>query len=272
MHRTIALLIAVLTGCGFVRAPAAFGDEMKQTNNFVERQRIGASLQMAGDKVRIRSVAPNLPAEKAGLLPGDVVLTVDDKPFASASKLFDYIGTRRKDTKLSFAVQRDGKVQTFDIETVTVKLRPTLVKLNSLLLENRKVALAIVISDVKSTFDMKKEVAESWGAGIREEEQASLENFYLKNSGSHPGFSIVDRTRTQAMLDEFKMGESGLVSEKLRLKIGEMTGATHLLDATFSRFRKGKGHEDVQNVRLIDIRTGTVLAVDQMRVFSEKKK
>lgn len=271
MHRTIALLIAVLASCGFILAPSAFGEEKKQTNNFVERQRFGAGLQMTDGKVIIRTVAPNLPAEKAGLLPGDVVLTVDNKPFASASMLFDYIGRKKKDTKLSFSIQRDGKTHTIEIETVTVKMRPTLVKLYSLLLENQKVALAIVVSDVKSTYDMKKEVAESWAAGIRNGEQTSLENFYLKNSGSHPGFSIVDRTRTQALLDEFKMGQTGLVSEKVRLKIGEMTGATHLLDATFSRFKSGKGHEDVHNVRLIDIQSGTVLAVDQMRVFSEKK-
>jgi membrane-associated protease RseP (regulator of RpoE activity) len=272
MHRTTAILIALLVACGFILSPPAFGEEKKQTNNFVARQRIGAGLQLADGKVSIRTVAPNLPAEKAGLLPGDVVLMVDGKPFASASKLFDYIGSRKEDAKIAFEVQRDGQMLTLDIKTVSVKMRPTLAKLYSLLLENQKVALAIVISDVKNTFDMKKEVAESWAAGIRNGEQTSLENFYLKNSGGHPGFSIVDRTRTQAMLDEFKMGQTGLVSEKVRLKIGEMTGATHLLDATFSRFRKGKGHEDVHNIRLIDIQSGTVLAVDQMRIFTEKKK
>ena len=269
MQRAIALLLAaVLTVC-VILASAAFGEEKKQANNFVERQRIGAGLRMSGDKVIIQGVAPDLPAEKAGLQAGDVVLTVDGKPFTSAAKLLDYIGTRRKDVTLSIGVERDGKVRTFEVETV--KLRPTLVKLHSLLLDDRKVALAIVVSDVKSSFDMKKEVAESWAAGIRNEEQTSLENFYLRNCGSQPGFSIVDRIRTRALLDEFKMGESGLVSEKLRLKIGEMTGATHLLDVTFSRFRKGRGHEDVHSVRLIDIQSGTVLAVDQMHVFTEKR-
>ncbi|HEY6837230.1 MAG TPA: CsgG/HfaB family protein, partial [Geobacteraceae bacterium] len=122
----------------------------------------------------------------------------------------------------------------------------------------------------RNTFEMKPDVYTSWAEGIRNEEQTSMENFYLNNLGKNPNFSIVDRSRTRTILEEFKMSQSGLVSDTMRVKIGEMTGATHLLDVSFSRFNAGRGHNDVVNARLIDIASGRVLAVDQMKAMHKK--
>lgn len=58
----------------------------------------------------------------------------------------------------------------------------------------------------------------------------------------------------------------------MRLKIGEMTGATHLLDVTFARYKNAQGYNDALNARLIDISSGTVMAVDQMRTKHKLEK
>lgn len=82
----------------------------------------------------------------------------------------------------------------------------------------------------------------------------------------------MDRSRTKAILDEFRLSQTGLVSDTMRLKIGEMTGATHLLDVTFARYKNAQGYNDALNARLIDISSGTVMAVDQMRTKHKLEK
>jgi membrane-associated protease RseP (regulator of RpoE activity) len=269
MHKTIVAFLIIILSSACLLSPPVQGEEKKQTNNFVERQRIGMGLLLTNGKIVVRSIAPDLPAEKAGILTGDVVLAADGKTFANAAKMMDYVSSRKKGATIKFEVLRSDKKLIFGVEPVTAKMRPTFLKLNSLILDNQKVVLAIFVSDVKSTFDRKKEIYDSWAAGIRNEELTSMENFYLKYAGYSPNFSIVDRNRTQVLLDEFKLGQTGLISDTLRVKIGEMTGATHVLDVNFSQFKKTKGHDDVITARLIDITSGTVLAVDQMRISRE---
>jgi len=271
VYKAIAMLIMIGVIGGGLLCPAATSEEKQSSDNFIEMQRIGAGLQLADGRITVKSLLPNFPAEKSGVIVGDVVLTVDGKSFTSVANVVDYIGFRNKGTRIELKIQRNDKTLSFDMEPVSVRLRPTLVKLNAMLLDNQKVVLAVVVSDIKSTFDMKKDVYESWAAAVRNEEQTNMENFYLKQTGNNPNFKVVDRSRTQVLLDEFRLAQTGLVSDTLRLKIGEMTGATHLLDVNFSRFKNAKGYEDIHNARLIDIGSGTVLAVDQMR-FSHIKK
>jgi PDZ domain len=266
IYKTIAMLIMIGLIGGGLLCPAAPGEKKQSTDNFLDVQRVGAGLQLTDGRIIVRSLVPNFPAEKSGVMTGDVVLTVDSKSFTSVAMLIDYIGLSKKGTRIALKVQRNDKTLSFDIEPVTVRLRPSLVKLNSMLLDSQKIVLAVVISDIKNTFEMKKDLYESWAAAVRNEEQTNMENFYLKQLGNNPNFSIVDRSRTQVLLDEFRLTQTGLVSDTLRLKIGEMTGATHLLDVNFSRFKNAKGYDDLHNARLIDIRSGTVLAVDQMRI------
>jgi hypothetical protein len=203
---------------------------------------------------------------------GDVVLTVDGRSFTSVKEVIDHITSKKKGERVVFTVQRKGKMQTFEVAPVIIKVRPTLIKLQSLLLENKKVVLAVVVSDVKSTFDMKREVYDSWAEGIRHDEQTAMESFYLNNLGKNAHFSIVDRSRTKAILDEYRLNQTGLVSDTMRLKIGEMTGATHLLDVNFARYKNPQGYNDAINARLIDISSGTVMAVDQMRIKHKQEK
>jgi membrane-associated protease RseP (regulator of RpoE activity) len=271
MKKTISVLVVLLLAQGLFVTGRSHGEEKNQIDNFIEQQKAGLALQLVEKKIVVKALAPNYPGEKAGIMAGDVVLTVDGQSFPGVMDVVNYIGSRKKGEKVVIVVERNGEKHTFKIEPATIRIRPTLLKLQTQLFEGRKVALAVVVSDVKTTFDMKPEVYESWVQGIRNDVQSDMESFYLRNCGANKNFGIVDRSRTKAILEEFRLNQTGLVSDTMRVKIGEMTGATHLLDISFARFRAAAGYHDDVNVRLIDIGSGAVLAVDQMKFIQTRK-
>lgn len=66
--------------------------------------------------VLITSVSEESEAEKAGLLPGDVVIEVDGKETTSASQLRNQIGIRRIGDTVKIKVIREGKEKTFKVK------------------------------------------------------------------------------------------------------------------------------------------------------------
>jgi serine protease Do len=69
----------------------------------------------------VQQVVPGSPADKAGLQPGDVILSADGKTFASAQALHDYIGTKKPGDILRLNVWSQG-VKKF--VAVTLEERP----------------------------------------------------------------------------------------------------------------------------------------------------
>jgi serine protease Do len=85
------------------------------TTGHVERGRIGVSLQdlRPAEKGRnegavIAEVAPDSPAERAGLRRGDVVTMADDRPIRTAAQLRNKVGLSRIGQDVKLTVQRDG--------------------------------------------------------------------------------------------------------------------------------------------------------------------
>ncbi|MEJ2631391.1 MAG: Do family serine endopeptidase [Acidihalobacter sp.] len=63
----------------------------------------------------IASVVPNGPAIKAGLKPGDVVVTFNDKPVYDVGQLPPMIGNTQPGTKVSIGILRNGKPKTLEV-------------------------------------------------------------------------------------------------------------------------------------------------------------
>ena len=160
-------------------------------------------------------------------------------------------------------INRNGQQINFDIETRMMKVPPTVIIMRKLLYGNNKVVIAIIVSEVKNSFP---NVPMDWADSVRNNLQSKYESNLLSDFGQIENFSVVDRSRLKQILDEFQFSQSGFVSDKLRVKIGEMTGATHIFDISFSRFRGRHPNEkdDTLNARLIEIESGKVLAVDQI--------
>ncbi|GAB1439848.1 outer membrane-stress sensor serine endopeptidase DegS [Providencia sp.] len=65
--------------------------------------------------LRVFQVAPNGPAAKAGILQGDVILSVDGKPAVSAAETMDLVAEIRPGSKAAVQILRDGEVKYIDV-------------------------------------------------------------------------------------------------------------------------------------------------------------
>ncbi len=63
---------------------------------------------------RLGEISPNMPAEKSGLMPGDLVLAVDGTQISTWADMVHYV-SERPNTQMQFAVQRNGNVRYFDV-------------------------------------------------------------------------------------------------------------------------------------------------------------
>jgi len=259
--RRISILISciiLLSGC------AELQTQRPPEGNFVQVARIGTNTVDINNKVVVKALGKDFPAEISGVKPGDIIVSADGKTITTTMELLSLMDNKRVGDRVLLVIDRNGQQINFNIEPKMIKSAPTLLMIRKLLLyENNKVAIAIIVSEVKNSFP---NVSMDWADSMRNNLQSRQESLLLSSFGPNQNFSLVDRSRLKQILDEFQFSQAGFVPDKLRAKIGEMTGATHIVDISFSRFqgRTPREKDDVLNDRLIAIESGKVLAVDQI--------
>jgi regulator of sigma E protease len=67
--------------------------------------------------VKVSSISPNMPADKAGIKPGDQLLTVDGHPFHGKESIIAYLQSH-KGAPLTLLVGHDGKTSTVVVQPV----------------------------------------------------------------------------------------------------------------------------------------------------------
>lgn len=65
--------------------------------------------------LRVFQVAANGPAAKSGILQGDIILSVDNKPAVSAAETMDLVAEIRPGSKVPVKILRDGEVKDVDV-------------------------------------------------------------------------------------------------------------------------------------------------------------
>ncbi|NQT86777.1 PDZ domain-containing protein, partial [bacterium] len=82
---------------------------------------LGAPVEEANGKVRVKSVAKDSPAAKAGLKAGDIVIELDGKPAPSVRKFLDAITAAKPGQTVKLTVERDGEKQTLEVKLTALK-------------------------------------------------------------------------------------------------------------------------------------------------------
>ena len=86
--------------------------------DLTEDVRAGFNLPADTRGALVQSVEPGLPAAKAGIQPGDIIVEADGHPIISNRSLIDYISYLPVGSKINLTVIRDGKRRTLTASTV----------------------------------------------------------------------------------------------------------------------------------------------------------
>ena len=94
--------------------------------------------------------------------------------------------------------------------------------------------------------------------------QNGAEEFWLNAFKPCSMCSIVNRSYLQNNIDEIALSSSGMISDSTRIKIGELTGATHLLLIEGNDNSNSLGYQAwTVYWKLIDIKTGKLMTIDK---------
>ncbi|MCF6463424.1 serine protease HtrA [Clostridium sp. Cult1] len=88
----------------------------------IERYERQMGVELSGDKgIVVLEVAPNTPADKSGLRPGDIIVKMDNQDIDSMSQLGKILYKYRKGDKVNLAIIRNGK--RLSLEVVFTQLK-----------------------------------------------------------------------------------------------------------------------------------------------------
>lgn len=160
---------------------------------------------------------------------------------------------------ITVKIGRSGKEKTRRIKTVK-NHRPDIYVIMDILEKGENVSLAIMVGNVSDAMDASSFNVNEWKSGISTLMVNKLESGFMFYQNRYNNLSLVDRNKIRAILDELNFQSTGYISKNTRSKIGELTGATHIVVADFNRFGNPPGFIDVVSRKLIDVKTGIILA------------
>ena len=124
--------------------------------------------------------------------------------------------------------------------------------IRQLLVAEKQVTVAVIVSE--------------WDYTVSHQDrmffQSATEMVLLEKYSDRRTFALVDRGKLNNIINELKFSQSGFVSDKMRAKIGQMTGATHIVDMSVSYAKNIL----MVITRLVDVESGRVLAVDMFQI------
>ncbi|MEA3328936.1 MAG: site-2 protease family protein [Candidatus Omnitrophota bacterium] len=202
----------------------------------------------------------NSPAKKAGLKIGDIIKEVNGVMVINFSDFDNVMKGILPDKIIPVKIERKGREKTYKVKTVK-NFTPEVGFVLDSLAKGERISLAVIIAKVSNAIILPPNVnLDEWKKGIVSQLEYGFESTYVQCRDVYNNFSLVDRNKIRKILDELDFQTTDYVSNATRIRIGELTGATHLLIVEFNRFpRTYRDYMDIISKKLIDIRTGEVL-------------
>lgn len=226
---------------------------------------IGVTIKKQNDNVIIAGFSDisndenNSPAKKARLKEGDILKEINSTIVTNPLDVHKALKNIFPGATITVKIERSGKEKTCRIKTVK-NHRPDVYVIMDILEKGEKVSLAIMVGNVSNAMQSSSFDVNEWKSGISTLMVNKLESGFMAYQNRYSNLSIVDRNKIRAILDELNFQSTGYISDNTRVKIGELTGATHIVVADFNRFNNPPGFIDVVSRKLIDIKTGVILA------------
>ncbi len=196
---------------------------------------------------------------------GDVIVSIQGKEIRSHEDSFRLIYSIFPGEVILVQYLRDGVQGEVSYRTGAFNVTSYTDKLTRFCISGETVNLGILVSSVDNLTVNLEESSEQqiaiWKKSIARGVASQEESILVSNLGIFESFSLVDRFRIEAILDEQQFYLTGLVADTIR--IGELLGATHILDISLARYPNdvnGFGYIDSITLRLIDIETGELIA------------
>ena len=233
-----------------------------RSGNYVNVLRIGVSSSSGSERgVIVDGVVPGTPVQIAGIKEGDILIKIDNVKIYTNRELRERLNNVHSGRDVEITLMRDGSLRTIRVKPEMAKEPSTFRKLDSLVRDN-KVTVAIIVGEVSNSISGNVNL-DDWKQSIKRNLIGYAEDALLFIFRGDINFRLVDRSIINKVLEEFKLNESGLVSDEMRIKLGKMYGVTHIIKIDFSRYPHGRqGYEDITNINLISLETGIIEASD----------
>jgi len=216
---------------------------------------IGISPEMINGRVRIFDVVKNGPAGKAGLLRGDIVVSMGGRPVTKRVDLIEEANRRKIGEPVDIAVLRNGVPRTFTVTLAHYDIRQDFDAIRKALWSGNKVGMCILVGEVINSKIVSDRTLDQWKKATKSKLIADMEQAYLKSFAQAPNFIVIDRYKLEDVLKELEFSQTGMISEDMRNKLGRTLGATHLLVIEYSVIDM-----HTYTYRIIEVQTGRVLA------------
>ncbi|HOP64134.1 MAG TPA: CsgG/HfaB family protein [Spirochaetota bacterium] len=135
---------------------------------------------------------------------------------------------------------------------------------------NKTVSLAIYAPVNQIGNSCKIEIDKNeWKRAIADELEHILAKAYIDRFSSYPEFTIVDRDRFYILIKEQELAQTGLLDDKMRLKMGKLLSINYLVTIGYSRYCVSGNVQNRALRKLINIETGKIEAIDTIQEFQE---
>ena len=88
-----------------------------------------------------------------------------------------------------------------------------------------------------------------------------LTDMLITELGKIEQFQVVERAQLQQLLEEMKLGQSGVIDSQSAVEVGKMLGAQNMLLGSFMHMLDGKLRIDV---RIVNVETGVTIKAEEV--------
>lgn len=225
--------------------------------SFVEKAYAGVNvIWNRENKYEVVFVSKDSPADIAGIIPGDIVLSLDEIPIRNRYQAFEIYDKKYPGEVMSVKLKRKNRILTKEVKLESHYFLYPYYVLMELINKDIPIRLAFFVQDIKSE-KMNDQDMKKWKSSITSYLVGSLESIFIKNYRGQNNFAIVDRAQTEVVLQELAFQKSGLVPSNLQSKLA-MLGATHLFIVNVSLLEST--NTGYSMMRLIEVESGKVIA------------